>query len=189
MDIDNKIRYKIKDDPKDHSMIIFDTKAESEYNVILRLQNWDKDKSTTDIFMNLGQLNYTIGEAVLQCLSVGIESKFEFDNLFTINDYKEQMKLLNYNKLRIRKKKENKSNIILSTKIYVNNEFKNDKIDGVEILIRLSNGFVNKLDEDYNKYKIDSKYQPKFLKLSVYEASKLVNFITELSNHKPKNMK
>lgn len=189
MDIDNKIRYKIKDDEKDHSMIIFDAKAKSEYNVILRLQNWDRDKPTTDIFMNLGQLNYTIGEAILQCLSFGIESKFEFDNLFTINDHEEQMKLLSYNKLRVRKKKENKSNIISSTKIYVNNEFRNNEIGGVEILVRLYNGFVNKLDEDYNKYKIDSRYQPKFLKLSVYEASKLVNFITELSNHKPKNMK
>ena len=188
MDIDNKIRYKIKDDQKDQSMIIFDTKSESEYNVTLRLQNWDKHKSTTDIFMNLGQLNYTIGEAILQCLSFGIESKFEFDNLFTIDEYKEQMNCLNYLKLRIRKKKENKSNIISSTKIYVNNEFKGDKIAGVEILVRLSMGFVNKLDEDYNKYKIDSRYQPKFLRLSVYEASKLVNFITELSNHKSKNM-
>lgn len=189
MDIDNKIRYKIKDDPKDHSMIIFDTKVESEYNVILRLQNWDKDKPTTDIFMNLGQLNYTIGEAIMQCLSFGIESKFEFDNLFTIDNHKEQMKYLDYIKLRIWKKMGKKTNLISSTKIYVNNEFKDDRIDGIEILVRLSMGFIDKLDEDYKKYKIDSNYQPKFLKLSVYEASKLVNFITELSNHKPKNMK
>lgn len=188
MDIDNKIRYKIKDDKNDQSMIIFDTKASSEYNVILRLQNWNKDNPTTDIFMNLGQLNYTIGQAILQCLSCGIESKFEFDNLFTENEYAEQMKNLEYLKLRIKKKNTKKNNMIASTKIYVNNELKEDKLDGVEILVRESIGFVNELNEDYKKYSIMSDYQPKFLRLSVYEASKLVNFITELSNHKPKNM-
>ena len=134
--------------------------------------NIGSPENSYEIYFDLKTLTYIFGEALLNCITEVIDSTFEFDNIYDIDD-----PLVSHIVNAIKGYRyfgKDKKKIVVHTKIKVSNI-----PSGISIKVAISCGFINRETENFRLYPFYALYNeiPDRIEMSNKEVIEMMSFI------------
>lgn len=131
-----------------------------------------ESKERIDLYMNKSTAYFIFGTAILNCMTNNIDSKFSFNNIYSIHD-KKVLSIIT--KMNTYPGAEEKDIIVINVTINISLLRKKPK---VKIVVKYKVGFVNRMTDRFDYIKPEYNDLPKNLELDFKDCFDLISLVT-----------